>query len=147
MNESSSSLTIQDSTHTHTHTSPPSKAKNEFPQSEEGEIDPEATSAQAVETAMDTSVEAESTSKDDDDRGQGSSSKMEKTAATPPPTKPSSSEEKKRDKNSPFLYSSVLYALVYCRNTALLVIQLSLPKYAKFHNYNSCAGLSLLSIL
>ena len=98
-----------------------------------------------MEAAVVTSMEADSTNRDDDDggSGQGPSSKTEEiAAATPPPTKPSS-EEKERDKKDskktkqkihPFfgMYSSVMYALVYCRNTALLIIQLSLPRYAKF---------------
>ena len=76
---------------TATRTSPSKAENNESPQNEESEV--EATSVQGGETAMDTSVEAYSTSRDDGDHE--SSSKTEETAATP--TKPSEEERAKRD--------------------------------------------------
>ena len=139
--ESSGSLNDNGDTNTtqggtHTHSSPPSKTENESPQSEkENEADPEATSAQAVEAAVVTSMEADSANRDDD----GSSKTEETAAVTPPPTK-ASSGEKKRDKKDnkktkqkihPFfgMYSSVLYALVYCSTVSYSI---PLPKYTKF---------------
>ena len=69
----------------------PSKAENESPQNEK-ESEVEATPTQGGETAMDTSMEADSTTRDDGD--QDPSPKIEETAT---PSKPSEEEKAKKD--------------------------------------------------